>query len=56
MDCVVADAPRNDGVLHSLGTDNPLGNAEVTFRSFRIAQASHRLQHQGMEMLMLVLQ
>ncbi|MCA1402850.1 hypothetical protein [Bradyrhizobium sp. BRP56] len=37
-------------------SDAVLGNAEVTFRSFRIARSPSRLQHQGMEMLMLVLQ
>ena len=37
-------------------SDAALGYAEVTFRSFRIAQASCRLHHRRMEMLMLVLQ
>ncbi|MDH2383294.1 hypothetical protein [Bradyrhizobium sp. CER78] len=43
------------GVLYQFRTDNPLGFAEVTFRSFRIAQAPRRLHHRRMEMLMPVL-
>ncbi|BBC03424.1 hypothetical protein BE61_88900 [Bradyrhizobium elkanii USDA 61] len=46
--------PRKREREHS--SDAVLGSAEVTFRSFRIARSPTRLQHQDMEMLMLVLQ